>query len=333
MHARKESVGVTAGHPGQGPRPVDAYELDTGDGLAIVVWTYGATLVEVRVPDRHGRQENVVLRHARLRDYENRRGNPYLGATVGRFCRNIAYGKFTLDGRSYQLDLNDRRHHIHGGSYGFDRVVWDAELTRSADALTLRLRYLSPDGDQGYPGALAAETSYRVEAGGRLTFEHRATTSASTIVGFTNHAYWNLAGSGDGGVIDDHRLRLNATHMLPFDDEFLPVAGPVPVHGTAYDFTTARRLGRTRIDNFFTLSDPAWAAEMSDPASGRRMRVVTDQPGIGLYSADRYARSRAGLCLETGAWPDAANRPEFPSARLDPDGVYTSRTTHHFTVD
>jgi aldose 1-epimerase len=326
----RETVGVTAGHPGQGPRQVDAYELDTGDGLAIVVWTYGATLVEVRVPDRSGRVDNVVLRHAELRDYEDRRGNPYLGATVGRFCRNVGHARFTLDDKSYELDRNDRRHHIHGGTYGFDRVVWDAEVEQSPDALTLRLRHLSPDGDQGYPGALSAETSYRIESGGLLTFEHRATTTASTVVGFTNHAYWNLSG---GGVIDGHRLRLNAASMLPFDDEFLPVSGPAPVGATAYDFTTARPLGQTRIDNFFVLEEPAWAAELSDPAGGRAMRVVTDEPGVGVYSADRFRRARAGICLETGAWPDAPNRPDFPSARLDPGAVYSSRTTHRFTVE
>lgn len=330
VDVRKVRVGVTAGHAGQGPKPVDAYRLDAGDGLAIEVWTYGATLVEVLVPDRTGRVGNVVLRHDELGDYERpRRANPYFGATVGRFCRNIGHAAFTIDGVTHRLDRNDRRHHVHGGGLGFDRVVWDAEVLTGPGAAELRLRHVSPDGDQGYPGRLTAETTYRVERGGRLSFEHRATTTASTVVGLTNHAYWNLAGDG---VVDAHRMRLNARRMLTFDAEYLPVAGPTPVAGTGFDFTAARPLADAAIDNFFILAGPEWAAELADPVSGRGMRVVTDQSGLGLYTLDRFARRRGGVCLEAGPWPDAPNRPDFPSARVDPGTGYLSRTTHQFTL-
>jgi aldose 1-epimerase len=160
--------------------------------------------------------------------------------------------------------------------------------------------------------------------------EHRATTSASTIVGMTNHAYWNLAGSG---TIDGHALRLNAGHRLAFDAELLPVPGPpVAVKDTAYDFTAPTPLAGVRLDNFFVLDDEDWAVELSDPGSGRSMRVTTDQPGIGVYSADRFARPRAGIALETGAFPDAPNRPDFPSVRLDPGQAYLSRTSYEFSA-
>ncbi|MCD0451626.1 galactose mutarotase [Actinocorallia sp. API 0066] len=329
---RVHRVGESAGHAGQKPREVEGYELDNGSGLSVLVWTYGATLVEVRVPDRSGRIDNVVLRHRDLADYEARARNPYLGATVGRFCRNIAGSAFDLDGRRHLLDPNEGgRHHLHGGTHGFDRLVWNAEVEENAEDVAVRLRLVSPDGDQGYPGTLTAETVYRVDVHGRLTFEHRATTDASTVVGFTNHAYWNLGGT----TIDGHTLALNATRRLRFDADLVPAPGdPVRVAGTALDYTTERPIGDRAIDNFFVLDDPRWAAVLTEPRGGRRMRVRTDAPGIGVYSADGYPRRpRGGLCLETGVFPDAPNRPDFPSARLDPGREYRSTTVHEFQTD
>ncbi|GAA1094026.1 aldose epimerase family protein [Streptomyces javensis] len=328
---QRERVGTTAGHRGQGPTDVDAYTLDTGEGLAVVVWTYGAQLVEVLVPDREGRTGNVVVRLPDLDGYQDRAANPYVGSTVGRYCRCVAGGRFRLDGVAHHLDRNDGDHHIHGGALGFDRYVWRAEAERADGVLSLRLCLDSPDGDQGYPGALSAEVRYQVSGEGTLTFDYRATTTASTIVGLTNHAYWNLAG---GGRIDGHLLALNAGRAVVFDDELIPLPGPpADLTGSPLDHREPKPIGGRRLDNCFVLDGPDWAARLHDPASGRTMRVVTDQPAVGVYSADGFAgRRRSGICLEAGPLPDAPNRADYPPVRLDPGETYRHRTVHHFSA-
>ncbi|MEU1786815.1 aldose epimerase family protein [Streptomyces sparsogenes] len=328
---RRETVGTTAGHAGQGPTRVDAYTLDTGEGLAITVWTYGAGLVEVLVPDREGHPDNVVVNLPDLAAYQDRARNPYVGSTVGRYCRCVADGRLVLDGVTYELDRNDGRHHLHGGGIGFDRYVWQARPEPRGDAAALRLRLDSPDGDQGYPGALSAEVVYEVAPGGRLTFAYEATTTASTVVGLTNHAFWNLAGSGP---IDGHTLAVNSTRTTLFDDRLIPLPGPpADIAGGPLDYATPRTVGHHALDNCFVLDDPAWAAELHDPVSGRAMRVVTDQPGLGVYTADGFTgRRRSGICLEAGALPDAPNRADYPPVRLDPGEVYRHRTVHHFSA-
>src|SRR6266566_675545 len=193
MHIHRETIGTTVGHAAQPPTPVDAYTLDTGTGFAITVWTYGATLIEAFVSDRHGHRDNVVVRLPDLKSYEDRMTNPsYLGATLGRYARCIAGGHLQINKREYQLDCNAGRHHIHGGSIGFDKFVWNAHTEQTDSQISLYLRLNSLDGDQGYPGALSAETIYRVHKDRQLTFEYWATTTASTVVALTNHTYWNL---------------------------------------------------------------------------------------------------------------------------------------------
>lgn len=327
MEIRREAIGVSAGHEAQEPAPVETFTLDTGTGLAVTVWTLGASLVEVLVADRSGRRGNVVVRLPDLAAYEAP-GNRYLGATLGRYARCIAGGVLSLDGRQYVLDSNEGEHHVHGGSIGFDRFVWQAEAGREANVLTLRLWLDRPDGDQGYPGAIHAETTYIVEPE-RLTFAHRATATALTVVALTNHASWNLAGAR---TIDGHRLAINAERALIVDEELIPVGDPVPVGGGPLDFASARTIGGERLDHSFVLDDPAWAAELEEPASGRVMRVVTDQPGLQVYSGDVLDPARAGICLQTGAWPDSPNRPHFPSSRLAVGETYRHVTTHEFSV-
>ena len=330
MRVREWSVGRSAGHEGQSPAQVDAYELASAAGVTIVVWTYGATLVEVRVPDRHGSLDSIVLRHADLAGYERTTRRTYLGCTMGRFCRKIAHGRVTIDGVCHTLSRNDRGHHIHGGVNGFDRFVWKAQVHEYPRAAAVHLRLISPDGDEGYPGELTARACYRLEETGRLTIEYRAVTNAPTIVGLTNHSYWNLAGRG---VIAEHRLRVNASRLLRFDAADLPQDGPpAEVAGTEFDYRAGRSLGDHRLDNLFVLDDGGWAAELSEQASGRRMRMVTNQPGLAVYTADKHHVPRTGICLQATAWPDAPNRPDFPPARLNPGEVYLSRTVHEFSI-
>jgi aldose 1-epimerase len=324
-------IGTTKGHPFQGPTSVHSYTLDTGKPLAVTVWTFGAALVEVVVPDRTGLTANVAIRLPALASYEDRRRNPYIGGVLGRYCRSVSGGRFWLDGIEHRLDRNDGRHHVHGGTIGLDRFVWASEAARDGDSLAARLSIERPDGDQGYPGALSAEVTFRARAGGHLELDYRATTTASTIVGLTSHAFWNMAG---GGVVDGHRLAVNASRIVRLDDELIPVPGaPASVTDSNLDYRFPRPLGCARLDNFFVLDDPDWAAVLHDPRSGRVMRVVTDQPGLAVYSGDGLPTRRTGLCVQASAWPDAPNRPDFPSCRLDPGEVYRHRTVHSFTCD
>jgi aldose 1-epimerase len=330
MEIHHQLVGSTAGHSAQAPTPVESYTLDTGAGLTVTVWTYGATLVEVLVPGRDRRTANVTVRLPDLANYEDRLRNPYIGAVLGRFCRCVAGGRFQLDGVEHRLDRNDGRHHLHGGSVGFDRFVWDAEAGRDGDALAVRLRLDRPDGDQGYPGALSAEVTYRASSDGRLRLDYQATATASTIVGLTSHAFWNLAGAGR---VDGHRLRLNASRCVALDDELIPVPGaPASIAGTRLDYARQRPLGSDRLDNFFVVDNSAWAAELTEPTNGRAMRVVTDQPGLGVYTGEGLRPPRAGLSLQSSAFPDAPNRADFPSCRLEPSETYRHHIVHEFTV-
>ncbi len=321
-------MGTTAGHELQGPTVVDAYTLDSETGLSVTVWTYGASLVEVRVPDRTGRDDNVVVRCATLADYEQPR-NRFVGSTLGRYARCIAGGVLPLGDVEYQLDRNEGPHHFHGGRLGFDRFVWEAEAQERDGRLALTLRLDRPDGDQGYPGALRAESVYAIDAAGHLTLTHSATTSAPTVVEMTNHAYWNLAGDG---AIDDHMLRVAAAGVLLVDDDLIPVDMPVAVDGTRLDFRRPARLGSARLDHCFALGDASAAAELLHPGSGRRMRIVTNQRGLQVYTGDGLATPRGGVSLQTGGWPNAPRMPGFPSARLDPGQAYRHETTHEFTA-
>jgi aldose 1-epimerase len=330
MRVRKRAIGKSAGHQDQPPAQVDAYELDSELGPSVVVWTYGATLVEVRQPDRHGRLDNIVLRHSDLSGYEGTTRRAYLGSTMGRFCRKVADGMVTIDGTTYQLSPNDSGHHIHGGVNGFDRCVWEAQAGESPGAVAVHLRLVSRDGDQGYPGELTAEATYQLEESGRLTIEYRAVTDAPTIIGLTSHSYWNLVGAGP---IGGHELALNASRILLFDSRGLPRDGPPEdVAATRFDYRAGRPVGDDQLDNFFPLDSEVWAAELYEPEAGRRMRMATNQPGIAVYSADKHQVPRTGVCLQASAWPDAPNRPDFPTARLAPGEEYLSRTVHEFSV-
>lgn len=322
------SLGTTgpAGH-----RPFSAVQecrLQAGP-YRCVVWTYGATLVELWVPDRAGRSDNVVLRLPRLADYEQRADDARLGSTMGRFCRVIAGGRLVLDGRSYQLDRNAGQHHLHGGSEGFDRRVWDIANTAADDAgAQVSLRLLSENGDQGYPGDLEVHTTYRLGLDASLTVTHEATSSASTVVGLTTHGYWNLAG---GGQIDKHELRIAAARVIAHDDQLLPLDLPEPVAGTALDYTDWRPIGSARVDNCFLPDGRQPVVELRDPASGRQLSMETCQPGLAVYTADDFRRrTRGGVCLQSTALPDAVNHPAFPSARLDPGSVYRHETVYRF---
>ena len=321
-------VGTTRGHARQGPTEVESYEL-VADGLRAEVWSYGATLVRLETPDRHGEAANVVMARGALEQCDDPldRGG-YQGATIGRHANRIAGGRLDLDGRVHQLVCNEGPNHLHGGAIGFDQYVWEVEAKSEG---SVEFRLVSPDGDEGYPGEVTVVARYALDADS-LTIAYEATTSASTVLNLTNHAYWNLAGEG---TIDQHELLVNASSYLPVDATAIPCGGPAMTSGTRFDLTARRTLGPVLrdggIDNYYVLdSGIGPAAELGHEPSGRVMIVETDQPGMQVYTADKLDPPHQGLCLETHIAPDTPNQPSLGSALLRPGETYRNRTKYSF---
>lgn len=316
------------------------------EGLRLRLMTFGARLAELWVPDAQGRMADIVLGHDSLDDWQ--RHGRYLGATCGRYANRIAGGRFTLDGREVQLDRNEAANHLHGGASGFDLKVWDIE---SQSDRHVTFACLSAAGEMGYPGALAARVTYRIDGG--LWIRMEAVSDAPTIVNLVNHAYFNLAGHTSGDVLDQV-LQIEAEHFLPVDDQLIPTGTLRPVAGSAFDFRAARAIGAVLpgfggFDHNFCLSSAVGPDGLRpclvavDPASGRRMRLATTEPGVQLYTGAhfdggpgkagaRYPRF-AGFAVETQRFPDSPNHPEFPSPRLDPGHGYRHLMHFDFTPD
>ena len=332
---KPETIGQIEG------RDVQAVTLHGASGLRLRVLTYGARLAELWVPDRSGVLADIVLGHDRLEDYLA--SKTYLGATCGRYSNRIAGGRFSLDGQEVQVDCNEGAKHLHGGRDGFDRKVWKiADVAENAVSLTAD----AANGEMGYPGALALTCRYSIDADNRVWIEMGATTSAPTVINMVNHSYFNMAGQQSGDVMAQH-LRVGAGFYTPVDGDLIPTGEVLSVAGTPYDFTTLRRVGATLasplgFDHNWCLSgpmEPKWGevlrfcAEAVDPASGRRMEVWTTEPGVQLYTGGYIDSSLpgkdgalygpfSGFTLETQTFPDSPNRPQFPSARLDPGKTY-----------
>jgi len=327
----------------------DPITLATPGGLSVTLTPFGARLVKLFAPDRAGVLADVALGHDDLDTYRTEHG--YLGATCGRYANRIAGGTFVLDGQRVVLDRNEGANQLHGGTRGFDKALWTvAEMAPDR----VRFETYSPAGDMGFPGAVDVACTYRLD-GLRLIIEMTATTTAPTVLNLAHHSYYNLAGPGAGDVMD-HHLTLAATHYLPVDAAQVPTGAIPPVAGTAFDFTQARPIGQTLpgpggFDHCFALSAPLQAvggmllrpcATLSHPHTGRRLQLWTDQVGVQVYTAahfdgavpgkdgTRYGRF-AGVALETQAFPDSPNRPQFPSTRLDPGQVYSHVILLDFT--
>jgi aldose 1-epimerase len=343
MSVTKETFGTTRdGHL------VDLYTLANASGAKVRVMTYGATLLGVDVPDRDGRLANGTLHLKTFAEYEA--GHPCFGSTCGRFANRIAKGKFALDGATYTLATNNGENHLHGGNVGFDKRPWKASPVEGKGFAAVLFSYTSPDGEEGYPGSLAAKVQYSLTDDNRLSFDYTATTDRPTPVNLTNHAYWNLAGGGDGL---GHQLMLNADRYLPVDETLIPLGELRSVKGTPMDFTASHTIG-SRIaqveggyDHCYVLNkklgeDLSLAARVVEPGSGRVMEVYTTEPGIQLYSANSLNLKRpdgvvygkhAAFCLETQHFPDSPNQPHFPTTILRPGQTYKQLTVHKFSVE
>ncbi|MFM1919610.1 MAG: hypothetical protein RLZZ303_1244 [Candidatus Hydrogenedentota bacterium] len=345
------SASITEGVFGAMPdgTPVRSFTLDNGNGTKAVLIEYGATLVSLEVPDRNGQPGDIVLGFNTLEEYREK--SPYFGAICGRVANRIAKGKFTLDGKEYALALNNDPNHLHGGVVGYDKVVWNGTPKNTAEGESVVFTYLSPDGEEGYPGNLMNTVTYTLGKDGSLAVDYLAVSDAPTPVNLTHHSYFNLAGEGKGDILD-HELFINAEKYTPGDETLIPTGDFAPVLGTPLDFTSPIKIG-ARIkkveggyDHNFVLNrhdqeSMVLAARVYEPGSGRVMEIITDQPGLQFYSGNfldgTFAGKSGGMykkhnafCLETQHYPDSINKAHWPSIVLRPGEVYTHRIIHRF---
>lgn len=322
-----EAAARPAGKTGAG-QEITELSLDNG-WMRVAVLTYGATVVAVEMPDRTGARRNVVVRLPDLAAYEAVEGRAYVGSTIGRFARIVPDGELDLDGRRHRLALNEGGHHIHGGPEGFDARVWNGDATGGEESGRIALSLRSPDGDQGYPGNLSCTAVFELDPRNRLTVTFEATTDRPTLCGLSNHVFWNLAGAD---TIDGQSLRLNSTRVVESGPDFVPTGETVSVAGTHLDFGAPSPLRGVAVDKFFAVPPESWSARLSDPGSGRRLEVGTDQSGMAVYTGEILPTARAGICLQPGPWPYTARRTSFPSAVLRPGETYRSQTTFSLEV-
>ncbi len=334
----------------------DIYTLVNSNGIEAQVTNFGATLVSLKVPDKNGKLDDVVLGFDNLKDYIEHRN--FFGAIVGRYGNRIAKGKFTLDGVEYTLAVNNGLNHLHGGIKGFDRVVWDAKIIPAPDGQALQLTYVSKDMEEGYPGNLTAVITYSLTNDNGIKIEYEATTDKKTVLNLTNHSYFNLKNAGD---ILDHVITINADKITPVDEGLIPTGELQSVDGTPFDFRNPTAIG-ARIDaddqqiqfgggydhNFVLNKEGevklSLAARVSEPTTGRVMEVYTTEPGLQFYTGNfldgsvtgKYGRvyeKRNAFCLETQHFPDSPNKPEFPSTVLEPGQKYSTVTIYKFSVE
>lgn len=309
---------------------VDRWTLERG-GTRVRVLTYGAVVQSVEVPDRDGARAGVALGLPDLGSYQRYTG-PYFGALVGRYANRIGGAAFVLDGRTYRVTRNEGRNHVHGGTTGFDKRVWDAREIAGGVELSL----VAADGEEGFPGRLEVSVAYTLDEDGALRIAYRATTDAPTVLNLTNHTYWNLAGADSGSALGQ-RLRIAAGRITPADAESLPTGEFLPVDGTRFDFREPQPVSK-EYDHNFVLDEGVTGpvAELYDEVSGRVLSVTTTEPGLQLYTADHFEGRPfvpcAGIALETQHFPDSPNRPEFPSTVLRPGEEFVSTTVYGFSV-
>jgi aldose 1-epimerase len=319
--------------------PVQVYTLINPRGMKVKISSYGATLTDLSVPDRHGRNANIILSRDKLEDYLN--GFPAAASVIGRVANRIAKARFTLDGHEYHVTANEGENHIHGGRRGFAKVVWEAKtLECSPQQISVLFTYRSRDGEEGYPGNLVANVTYTLTDQNELRIDYRATSDKPTPVNLTNHAYFNLAGSGD---VLAQVLTIKADQYTVADDKLIPTGEIAPVAGTPLDFNKptaidaridAFRPKLTGYDHNYVLRKKgqamALAARLEDPASGRILEVRTTQPGLQLYTANHLTPPHTGVCFETQHYPDSVNHPDFPSTILRPGETFRSSTSFRF---
>lgn len=352
--ASKASFGTTPDG-----KDVTLVTLTNGKGMTAKILSLGAALYALDVPDRTGKPGDIVLGYPDLKGTFDK--PQYFGDTVGRYANRIAKGKFTLDGRQYTVPVNDGPNSLHGGKLGFDKVMWTVDKVESGANPSVTLTYVSPDGDQGYPGQLTATAKYSINDHNELTIEYTATTDKATIVNITNHTYWNLAGEGSGSVMDQ-KVMIAGDAYLPTDATAIPTGEVRNVAGTDFDFRKAKPIGRDirdakeqqlvfgrGYDHNWVISrkeaeKPREVARVTDPKSGRVLSLWSAQPGLQFYSGNFLDGTTSGksggvyrqgdaFALEPQVFPDTPNHPDFGSAKLEPGKTYRNVMTYKFSTD
>lgn len=352
MSITKQAFGSTADG-----MPVELYTLTNANGIETTISNYGGIVVTLMVPDRNGNLGDVVLGYETLERYIN--NNPYFGAIIGRYGNRIAQGRFTLNGVEYTLAQNDGENHLHGGIKGFDKVIWNARALSDEKNPGLDLSYVSPDGEEGYPGTLSITVTYTLTQDNALKIDYLATTDKDTVINVTNHSYFNLAGAGVGDILG-HELMLNADTFTPGDETLIPTGELRSIKDTPMDFTHSTAIGARINEDYEQLQfgpggyDHNWvlneseeslvlAARVSESGTGRIMEVYTTEPAIQFYTGNfldgsitgkggNVYKQRYGFCLETQHYPDSPNKPDFPSTVLKPGETYTSTTIYKFSA-
>lgn len=348
MKIKKEAFGTTT-------EGIDAslYTLTNENGLEVKISDYGATITSILAPDREGKPGDIVLGFDNVSGYQSDaylKSNPYFGATIGRFGNRIAKGKFSLNGEEYSLATNNGPNHLHGGNKGFDKVIWDAEPLEQQNSI--RFTYVSPDGEEGYPGTLTTVVTFSLTNENELKIDYKATTTKATPVNLTNHTYFNLA-AGESEDALNHVVTLHADKYTVIDDAFIPTGENRDVTETPMNFRAPAVIG-SRIDQVeggydhnYVLTknsnDLELAATVYEPLSGRVLETFTTEPGVQFYTGnfldgtltgkkDTAYKKHYGFCLETQHFPDSPNQPDFPSTILSPAETFTSTTVYKFSV-
>jgi len=344
---RKEDFGKHNG------KEVYLFTLKNASGNVIRLTNDGAKLIWNEVPDRNGRMDNITFGYDTFE--ETLKGDMSFGSVVGRYANRIAGGKFSIDGIEYTTPLNNGPNTLHGGPQGWHSVVWDAEITEVGESPGVRFSYLSTDMEQGFPGNVKVEVVYSWTDNNEVVMDYTWSTDKKTIVNVTNHSYFNLHGAGNGDILD-HLLTLKATAFTPVDTVMIPTGEMRSVAGTPFDFTTPHLIGERIGDEYDQLSagngyDHNYVLDnieevdviLYEPVGGRMLEVITDQPGMQLYTGNflngtqkghggRVFNFRSGMCLESGHYPDSPNKPDFPTTIAEPGKVYKSTTIYRFSV-
>ena len=336
---------------------VEAYTLTNANGMAVKIITYGAAIQSLSVPDKAGKLADVALGFDSMKGYQSK-GNPYFGCVVGRYANRIAEGKFTLEGKEYVLAKNNGAHHLHGGTAGFDKAVWEWKKQGTVAGggplafAEVVLEHVSADKEEGYPGELRTLVTYSLNNANELSIKYEARTDKTTVVNLTNHCYFNLAGAGDGDILG-HELTLYASKYTPADATLIPTGKLEPVSGTPFDFLKPHKIGarigkvRGGYDHNFVIDKGkgklAHAARVLEPNSGRAMDMYTTEPGVQFYTGNfldgtvkgkggKSYDKHAGFCLEAQKFPDTPNKPAFPSAVLKKGDTYRQTTVYKFSA-
>ncbi|OYX83663.1 MAG: galactose-1-epimerase [Flavobacteriales bacterium 32-34-25] len=356
--AQKDSVTIEKSEYGTTAKgeKIDSYKLKNQKGMEVDIMTYGGIITSLKVPNKAGVSEEVVIGFNNFEQYT--KDNPYFGALIGRYGNRIAKGKFTLDGKEYQLATNNGKNALHGGPEGFHRRIWTVEEAKGGDAATLKLKYISKDLEEGYPGNLTVFVTYTLNKDNSLDVLYEATTDKKTVVNLTQHSYFNLSGDFTKTILNNE-ITIDADKLVPVDADLIPTGKLDDVTNTPFDFRKPKAIGKDievtndqlkkglGYDHCWVLNNQdkgfRFAASAYEPTSGRLLEVYTDEPGIQLYTGNfldgtlptrdgkTYAH-RTGLCLETQHYPDSPNQKDFPTTVLNPGENYKTKTSFKFST-